>query len=34
MDVFEAVRTMLAVREYDFRPVPPDVSTASSKRLI
>ena len=25
MDVFEAVRTVLAVREYDGRPVPEDV---------
>ena len=25
MDVFEAVRTVLAVREYDFRPVPAEV---------
>lgn len=25
MDVFEAIQTMLAVREYDFRPVPADV---------
>jgi nitroreductase len=25
MDVFEAVRTVLAVRAYDERPVPPDV---------
>ena len=25
MDVFEAVRTVLAVRSYDERPVPPDV---------
>ena len=25
MDVFEAVRTVLAVREFDFRPVPADV---------
>jgi nitroreductase len=25
MDVFEAVRTVLAVREYDDRPVPPEV---------
>lgn len=25
MDVFEAIRTVLAVREYDPRPVPPEV---------
>jgi nitroreductase len=25
MEVFEAIRTILAVREYDSRPIPPDV---------